>query len=160
MDYNFLMNIYVKTISSLILLVCIVPLSGCASRHVIHYAEMADPRLDEIAMIRLYRDERAMVIYNPATCDQLGNACRFFRTHAYAHYYLRNVIMAGPEYYTPLQEQRADCWAAKQINAAEVEATISFLRDTERHVGLKIYGDPAQRAELIETCAATIVSQQ
>jgi len=93
-----------------------------------------------------------MVMYNPDTCKMIGDACGFFRTHAFAHYQLRHPLMR-PRYYTELSEKQADCYAAKYGRPNEIEAAVELFLDANRDPALKIYGNPTARAKNITDCA-------
>jgi hypothetical protein len=75
--------------------------------------EIPDPHLQEIAMIRADPHWGAAVIYNPDTCKDIGEACGFFRLHAFAHSHLNHTLLAKPSAYPASLEAQADCWAAK-----------------------------------------------
>ncbi len=96
------------------------------------------------------------VIYNPNTCRETGEACGFFRLHAFAHNHLNHLILATQIDYPLSLEKQADCWAAKYGKANEVLAAIQILLDKDRNPAWKIHGEPAERAELIQSCATEV----
>ena len=114
--------------------------------------EIPDPYFKYIAMVRAHPQWEYAVIYNPVMCEQIGDACAFFRAHEYSHGF-RNDIFLRPDEYPQSLEDRADCWAAKYIHSNEVEAIINLLSDSEAIKDLPIYGDPAHRVEIIRKCA-------
>jgi hypothetical protein len=126
---------------------------SCNKTTITPFWEIPDPSLPEIAMIRTNPNLSTSVIYNPDTCKQIGDACGFFRLHAYSHGILRHGVLGEPDDYPASQEAAADCYAAKYGKPKEVYAAVQLLLDDDRHPGLKIHGDPAQRAELIKDCA-------
>lgn len=114
--------------------------------------EIPDSKLPYIAKIRADPRWGSAVIYNPVMCEEIGAACGFFRSHAFAHAH-RNHLLLPPDAYPPTLEAEADCWAAKNGKANEVYAAVQLLLDENRNPDLNITGDPVQRAENIRTCA-------
>lgn len=135
-----------------ILLVSLFCIS-CSHYTVSPYWEIADPYLDEIAMMRPDPNWGTAVIYNPVTCEKIGAACMFFRLHAYAHEQLRHGLLGEPDDYPASQEAAADCWAAKYGKPGDVYAAFVLLTDKQRDPTLRIHGDPEQRAAWIKHCA-------
>lgn len=130
----------------------ILTASACTTNYVKPILEMADPNHDEIASIRKHPRENYLVIYNPDTCKAIGEACGFFRSHAYAHYRLNHTLLR-PKYYPELSENQADCYVAKYATPNEIQAAVKLLMDEDRDPNLKIHGDPLKRAENIRNCA-------
>lgn len=126
---------------------------SCSEVTTTPYWEIQDPRLPEIAMIRMIRTGANVVIYNPVICKQFGDACGFFRLHVFAHDRLNHSILAFPADYSTLQETQADCWAAKHGKPHETYAAVQLILDEDRDENLIIHGNPTQRAEQIRTCA-------
>ena len=126
---------------------------SCSEVTTTPYWEIQDPRLPEIAMIRMIRTEATVVIYHPVICQQIIDACGFFRLHVFAHDRLNHSILAFPADYPTLQETQADCWAAKHGKPHETYAAVQLILDEDRDENLIIHGDPAQRAEQIRACA-------
>lgn len=114
--------------------------------------EIPDPNFKYIAMVRRDPTWGYAVVYNPQLCEQIGNACAFFRAHEYAHWFHHDLYL-HPDEYPGVEEDRADCWAAKYIKPEEAEATARLLLDNEAIRELPIFGDPVHRAELIRQCA-------
>ena len=117
--------------------------------------ELRDPDLKEIAMIRADPHWGAVVIYNPKTCNEMGEACGFFRLQAYAHKHLNHNLLAEPKLYPNLQLTQADCWAAQYGKSEETRAAIALLENDERDPNWKIHGNPEKRAKNIRNCAET-----
>ena len=115
--------------------------------------EIPDPNFKYIAMVRKFPQWDYAVIYNPVMCEQIGDACAFFRAHEFSHGF-RNDAILRPDEYPQSLEDRADCWAAKYIHSNEVTAIVNLLSDSEAMKDLPIYGDPAHRVEVIKKCAA------
>ena len=136
----------------LLVLGMLLIIPACTTNYVIPFFEIADPNHDEIASIRKHPYETYVVIYNPDTCKVIGEACGFFRSHAYAHYRLDHSLLR-PKYYPELSEKQADCYAAKYAPSNEIQAAVKLLMDKDRDPGLKIHGDPLKRAENIRDCA-------
>jgi hypothetical protein len=115
--------------------------------------EIPDPSLPEIAIMRADPHWGAAVIYNPITCKEIGEACGFFRLHAFAHNHLNHILLAEPDDYPASLEKEADCWTAKYGKASEVQAMVKLLSDKNRNPSWKIHGNLKHRAENIKTCA-------
>jgi hypothetical protein len=143
-----------ETISIRLLLIfgLLIALSACSTNYVTPLGLIADPNHEEIASIRKHTLDSYIVMYNPVTCSAIGDACAFFRTHAYAHYRLNHTLMR-PKYYPALTEKQADCYAAKYGESNEIEAAVNLLLDENRDPSLKIHGDPSIRAQNITDCA-------
>jgi hypothetical protein len=116
--------------------------------------EIPDPYLNEVAMIRSDPNWGVVVIYNPDTCEEMGEACGFFRLQAFSHFHLNHSILAEPDDYPASLVKEADCWTAKYGKASEVQAMIKLLTDKNRNTAWKIHGNLEDRAETIKTCAA------
>ena len=115
--------------------------------------EIPDPDLKEIAMIRADPNWGTVVIYNPNTCNEIGEACMFFRRHAYAHEHLKHGLLGEPDDYPPSNEASADCWAARYGKPEEIQSVYALFLDANRNPDLRIHGVPVQRAERIKNCA-------
>ncbi len=142
-----------KKLNYFILLLLLVFTTGCNNTIVSPIWELPDPTLTDIAINRVDPNWGTVVVYNPDYCEKLGEACGFFRLHAFAHERLNHVLQPEPEYYTVRQENRADCYAAQNGRANETAAAVEFLLDESRHEGIPISGDPETRAENIKKCA-------
>jgi hypothetical protein len=140
-------------IYKLIILLSFALLIACEHSVITPTADLPDPNLSEIAMIRADPNWGTVVIYNPNTCREIGEACGFFRLHAYAHNHLNHTLLGEPDDYPASQENQADCWAAKYGKSNEIIAAVELLQDKNRHASLKIHGDPIKRAENIKACA-------
>ena len=127
--------------------------TACNKTTVVPFGEIPDPDLPEIAMIRADPKWGTVVIYNPDTCRKIGDACGFFRLHAFSHEKLQHGLLGEPDDYPPLQQAAADCYAAKYGRANEVHAAYLFLKDKERDPDIRVHGDPEERAERIKACA-------
>lgn len=117
-----------------------------------HFREIATPDLPYIAMIRTDRTDSSKVVYNPVLCEKVGDACGFFRSHAYAHLVLNHELLP-PGSYPDSLEAEADCFAARNADPEEVLAAFRLLTDENRNPDIPITGDPAQRAQSIRDCA-------
>lgn len=129
-----------------------IMLAGCTPMTT-HYREIPTPDLPYIAMIRLSRAESTEVVYNSEICREIGEACGFFRSQAYAHLMLNHRPYLPPDNYPPSYERDADCWAARNADREVVAAAVQLLSDSERVKNLPIIGDPAERARNIRECA-------
>lgn len=115
------------------------------------YWGIRDQTLPYIARIRAERNNAPAVIYNPVICDQIGAACGFFYKHAFSHYFLNHQLLE-PKYYTQLQEDQADCYAAKTAKSEDVFAAV-MLMESDEASNYPITGDPKKRARLVRECA-------
>lgn len=134
----------------LLLSIVLCLLAGCTTMTK-HYSEIGTPNLDRIAVIRTDRANSSVVIYNSEICREIGDACGFFRSHAYAHVPLNHRPFLPN--YPDAMENDADCWAAQHADQREVVAAVRLLSDEERIRDLPITGDPADRARRIKDCA-------
>ena len=126
---------------------------SCGGGAIAPYWEISDPRLPVIAMARRVRTSASVVIYNPETCQQIGDACRFFRLDAFAHDRLNHTILARPVDYPASMEAQADCWVAKYGKPNEVHAAVQLFLEEDSSAKWKIHGDPNQRAQRVRVCA-------
>ena len=117
------------------------------------WREVPDPYLRDIAIIRIDRDQSYAVVYNPEACQQIGDACLFFRSHAYAHQRLNHLIIDVPSSYPDLWEKQADCWAARYTSQEVALAAVEFFENPEHVTRWRVPGDPAERARTIRECA-------
>ena len=139
-------------ISALVVFVILIGLSACTTNYIHPIRVLAVPNHTEIASIRKHFQETYIVIYNPDTCKEIGDACRFFISHAYAHYRLNHSLLK-PKYYPTLSENQADCYVAKYADPEVLQAVIKLLEDENRDPNLKIHGNALNRAENIRNCA-------
>lgn len=136
------------------LMIAALPLlASCAPAHK-SFREVPDPSLRDIAVIRQLRGENSVVIYNPVACREIGVACGFFRSQAFAHRRLNHLILDIPSAYPPTQRAQADCWAARYGDAREVAAAVRFLEAGDEAKKWRVPGDLAERARNIRECAA------
>ncbi|MCG8379647.1 MAG: hypothetical protein MI865_09265 [Proteobacteria bacterium] len=142
-----------QALNFIILFITFILLSACYKYQASPFWELPDPYLPEIAMIRTDPNFKHVVIYNPDTCEKIGDACGFFRLHAFAHEQLRHTILGEPDDYPISQENAADCWAAKYGKPNDVYAAVELMLDSNRDPNLRIHGNPEERAALIERCA-------
>ena len=142
----------------LVLYFAILHCASCTGAPVTPLWEVADTSLPDLAFVRADPHWGSVVIYNPEYCEQIGAACGFFRTHAYAHVHLFCTVIIQPEdrlaMYPPTAEAQADCFVAKHGKANEVYAAVQFLREVDvAGLSWKVYGDPVRRADAIRKCA-------
>jgi hypothetical protein len=148
------MKLLKDTIYTTVLLSCFVLCMSCSNYAAISPRwEIPDPDLKEIAMIRADPHWGAAVIYNPETCKEIGEACGFFRLHAFAHRHLNHLLLAEPAAYPASQENQADCWAAMYGKTNDVQAAVRLFLDEDRNPAWRIHGNPLERAKNIRTCA-------
>lgn len=127
--------------------------TSCNKTTISPFWEIPDPYFDEIAMIRADPNFGTAVIYNPETCKKIGDACGFFRLHAFSHEHLRHGLLGEPDDYPISSENAADCFAAQYGKPNEVYAAYKLFLNKNRDPDLRIHGDPEHRAELIKSCA-------
>lgn len=142
----------ILSIKLMLVLAGLTTLCACTTNYIRPYKELSDPSHEEIASIRLLPWGSYTVVYNSITCEQIGDACGFFRGHAYAHYMLNHALLP-PSFYPPLSEKQADCYVAKYGEPSEIKAAVALLLDENREPSLKIHGDPLIRAQNITECA-------
>lgn len=130
----------------------LITVSGCTTNYTRPYKELSDPSHEEIASIRHLPWNSYVVVYNPVTCKLIGDACGFFRGHAYAHFMLNHTPLP-PKFYPALSEKQADCYVAKYGKPNEIKAAVDFFLDGDRDPNIKIHGDPLIRAKNITDCA-------
>lgn len=114
--------------------------------------EIPDPELPYIAMVRADPQWGYAVIYNSKYCEQIGDACAFFRAHEYAHAFFNDLYLP-PDSYPDSLERKADCWAAQYIRPQEALAAAQLFEESGSKQDLPLFGDPAQRAQTIRECA-------
>ena len=120
-------------------------LSPCATAQV---PEIPNPQLNDIARV-IPTPNGPVIEYNPIVCQQAGTLiCGFFRTHEYGHV----VLGHGYRSQWPQQmEAEADCWAAANASAAEVNAAYVFFQNGGG--GTFVHGTGPQRAQRLLMCA-------
>ena len=138
-----------KQISLLLLFFLTTILRDCAPA-TRHFREIPDQNLNYISLYRAHADYGYSVVYNPDYCQQIGEACEFFLSHAYAHEVYYDTPLP-PNVYPKLLEDRADCWAARYVKPESVLAAYNVLTNGSGNV--PITGDPTSRAENIKACA-------
>jgi hypothetical protein len=125
---------------------------ACSNTVIAPFWEIPDPSLPEIAMVRT-NPKGATVVYNPITCAEIGDACGFFKLHAYSHKILRHGLLAKPSDYPPSYERSADCYAAQYGKPKDIYAAYELFMDKDRNPELRIHGNPEERAETLRECA-------
>lgn len=114
--------------------------------------EIANPNLPDIAMVQPHPQYGAVIFYNPIICQQIGQACGFFRTHEYGHVVFGHQFL-HPSAYPAVKEAQADCWAARNGNPYEVLAAYYLFLSGGSSPNYQVYGIPQQRAYRIKKCA-------
>ncbi len=142
-----------NTIYKYLSIFCFSLCVSCNYAPITPFVEIPDPDLKEIAMIRADPHWGSVVIYNPDTCMEIGEACGFFRLHAYAHKHLNHTLLAEPKDYPLSLETQADCWAAQYGKPNEINAAIALLKEKNRNPTWRIHGNDINRAENIQACA-------
>jgi len=135
------------------LIILALPLIASCTTASKSYWHISDPSLRDIAIIRQTRGENTFVAYNPVACREIGMACGFFLSQAFAHRRLNHLILDVPSAYPPLQRKQADCWAARYADASEVEAAVRFLEAGNEAKKWRVPGDLKERARSIRECA-------
>lgn len=115
----------------------------------IQVPEIPSPNLPDIAMVV---GVPPVIYYNPIICNQVGpRVCGFFRTHEYGHVVLGHTLVPN---FPPVREAQADCWAAGNGSPYDVLAAYeAFLYGGLSSQDWWTYGNPAQRAGRLRTCA-------
>lgn len=114
--------------------------------------EIPDSQLPDIVLARAHPRWGSSVIYNPKTCEEIGDACAFFRKHAYAHSALNHLLLPPKSYPAPT-EAKADCWAAKYVKPEEALAAYNLFKEGASGSNWQLYGDLDKRAETVRECA-------
>lgn len=107
--------------------------------------EIANPNLNDIAMVQPHPQYGAIIIYNPIICQQIGAACGFFRAHEYGHVALGHQFM-HPGAYPAQREAQADEWAAANAHPQEILAAYYLFLNGGSSSNWQVYGHPQQRA--------------
>jgi hypothetical protein len=107
--------------------------------------EIADPQLNDIAMVQPHPQYGAVIIYNPIICQQIGAACGFFRAHEYGHVALNHQFL-HPGAYPAIREAQADQWAAINGIPQEILAAYYLFLNGGSSSNYQVYGHPQQRA--------------
>ncbi len=126
---------------------------SCSVSGVRAFWEIPDPNLPYIAKVRVDPRWGYVVIYNPDICQQIGAACGFFRTHEFAHYWLKHPLPLSPASFPSSLEGEVDCWTAKYGKPNEIFAAYQLFLEDGSNPNWNTYGDPVQRAKRIRTCA-------
>lgn len=114
--------------------------------------EIANPALNDIAMVQPHPQYGAVIVYNPIICRQIGPACGFFRAHEYGHVVNRHQF-THPGAYPAAKEAQADCWAAANAPPHEVLAAVNLFWAGGSSQNWMVYGNPQQRAMRVRGCA-------
>ncbi|WP_223827921.1 hypothetical protein [Vreelandella titanicae] len=130
--------ITLRKIVSLVLV--LIPLTSWAQ-----VPEIADPNLNDIAMVQPHPQYEAVIIYNPIICQQIGAACGFFRAHEHGHITLGHQFM-HPGAYPAQREAQADEWAAANAHPHEILAAYNLFKNGWSSIKWWIYGHPVHRA--------------
>lgn len=107
--------------------------------------EIADPNLNDIAIVQPHPQYGAVIIYNPIICQQIGAACEFFRAHEYGHVALEHQFM-HPGAYPAQREAQADELAAMNAHPQEILAAYYLFLNGGSSPNYQVYGHPQQRA--------------
>ena len=126
---------------------------SCSEVTIAPTGEIPDPTHPEIATMRADPHWGTAVIYNPDICKEIGDACGFFRLHAFAHAVLNHTLLASPASYPVSIESQADCWAAKYGKPHEIHAAVQLFLQEDSSSKWKIYGNLIQRAQTVRRCA-------
>lgn len=132
-------------------LVALAPVEGLSAQ----VPEIPDYSLPDIAMVRPDPQYGAVIIYNPTTCQLMGPACGFFRSHEYGHVFLGHQYL-HPAAYPALREAQADCWAAQNGNPREILAGVQLFLNGGSSSNWQVYGNPLQRAQRVRACAIQV----
>jgi len=110
--------------------------------------EIANPQLNDIAMVTVLPNGQPAIVYNPIICQQIGAAlCGFYRAHEYCHISLGHTVR---QIWPQQRELEADCCAAR--NASQVEATAAYQWFMSGGGSSPVHGFGQQRAARILAC--------
>ena len=113
--------------------------------------EVTDYGLKMIATVKGAR-ERAFVAYNPALCEQAGDACGFFRDQMHGHLVLRDTVIPSGNYLES-DIMLADCWVADTGRPHEIKAAYELMLQADSAEKFSLKGDLNRRAENLRNCA-------
>jgi len=131
---------------------CFVFLALFISNVALAVPEIADPNLNDIAIVKPHPQYGAVIIYNPIICQQIGAACGFFRAHEYGHVTLGHQFM-HPGAYPAQREAQADEWAAANAHPQEILAAYQLFMNGASSNNWQVYGNPHQRAQRLRSNA-------
>lgn len=110
--------------------------------------EIADPQLNDIAMVTVLPNGQPVIIYNPVICQKIGPAlCGFYRAHEYCHISLGHTIR---QMWPQQRELEADCCAARNVSDSEANAAYRWF--SAGGGASPIHGFGQQRAARILVC--------
>lgn len=110
--------------------------------------EIANPQLQDIAMVTVLPNGQPVIFYNPIICQQMGSAlCGFYRAHEYCHISLGHTIR---QMWPQQRELEADCCAAQ--NASDVEVSAAYRWFSAGGGTSPVHGFGQQRANRILAC--------
>lgn len=107
--------------------------------------EIANPQLNDIAMVQSHPQYGAIIIYNPILCQQIGAACGFFRAHEYGHIKLNHKFL-HPGTNPAIREAQADQWAATYGIPQEILAAYYLFLNGGSSSNSQVYGTSQERA--------------
>ncbi len=108
--------------------------------------EIAVPGLPDIAMVTM-RNGGVVILFNPATCMQLGIACLFFKAHEYGHVGLNHLLNGT---FPRQAEAEADCWAGLYGDPPAIEAALRLFLAGQG--GSPSHGSPQERYNTVRAC--------
>jgi len=114
--------------------------------------EIADPELQDIAVVKPNSEYGTVIVYNPIICQKIGPACGFFKAHEHGHVALNHQYQ-HPSYYPAQREAQADCWAATNGIPEEIFAAYQLFMADGSSSNYQVYGNPQQRAQRVKHCA-------
>lgn len=113
--------------------------------------QIADPKLNDIAIVQDDPEHGAVIYFNPMICQHIGAACHFFIQHEYGHIQFEHQRMEGN--YPADREQQADCWAASTANPYAIHAAYQLFLSGRSSANWEVYGSPQERAARVRECA-------
>lgn len=116
--------------------------------------EVPTPGLSDIAMVVANPNSPtgAVILFNPALCQQIGLACRFFAVHEHCHVMLGHHLQ--PRGNKMIAERDADNCAARSAPEQAVLAAWSLFMSGASSADWHTYGPPQDRARRLCLFAA------
>ncbi len=108
--------------------------------------EIPNPQFGDIAAVfpNPQTPTGAVIIYNPILCQQIGQACEFFRVHEHGHVSLGHQFQPG--IHPMARERDADQFAAANAHPYAVFAAWQLFMAGGSSANWHTYGTPYQRA--------------
>ncbi len=130
----------------ILILILLVLFSATALNAQTATPEVANPGFPDIAAVFPHGQSPtgAVIVYNPALCQQIGIACLFFKVHEHGHVYLGHQFQPG--IHPVVRERDADHFAAIHASPQAILAAWQLFMSGGSSSNWHTYGSPPQRA--------------